>query len=160
MRKIIIVIPLLLAACAAPRAVNVEAIQTAEALAESSCPPLPFRQIELCVRQQFDAAYPAWEADPNADLIDTFLSWTHAESGRVRDGLVDENSAKRAGILLYQRLEQIAYQRRQRQEINQQTAASLMLAGIALLNAAQPAPPAIVTCQTTGNYYRITTICQ
>jgi hypothetical protein len=160
-----------LAACAAPYAntysntnTNPLAMQKAEVLAQTWCSSIPFQNVGNCVREQFGAGYPGWERDGNADLVNIFLTWSDAAGKRVQDGTMANAEAQAAAQTLFQRLENIAYNRRIAREINSQAAANLMLTGLAIMELGQPqtvvAPTQPVYCKTIvyGQTYR--TVCQ
>jgi hypothetical protein len=139
-------------------------MQKAEVLAQTWCTSIPFQNVSNCVRTQFDAGYPGWQRDRNADLVNIFLTWTDAAGKRVQSGTMTDAEAQASAQTLYQRLENIAYNRRMARQIDSQAAANLMLGGLALMELGQAqtvvAPAQPVYCKTTvfGQTYR--TVCQ
>lgn len=143
---------------------NPLAMQKAEVLAQTWCASIPFQNVTNCVRTQFDAGYPGWQSDGNADLVNIFLTWSDAAGKRVQDGTMTDAEAQAAAQTLYQRLENIAYNRRIAHEIDSQAAANLMLTGMAIMEMGQSrplvAPAQPIYCKTivVGQVYR--TVCQ
>ncbi len=138
---------ILVVACATT---NPIALETAETSAASYCSEVPFTSVTSCVRARFDRAYPRWRSDANADLINIFLAWSEAAATHVQEGTLSEGDAKQKAFALQSRLDQIAYNRRLRREINSQIAAQLMLSGAAFVAAAhQQAPVPLVMTPTT-----------
>jgi hypothetical protein len=121
-------------------ATNPAAMEKAEVSAQYLCDDIPFVQVSSCVREQFNQAYPKWQSDANADLVNIFLAWSGAAAIHVAQGTLSEADAKQKGHMLQARLDQIAYERRINAQINSQLAAQSMLAGLALIAAAQPQP--------------------
>jgi hypothetical protein len=120
-------------------------MDTAETSAASYCSQMPFTSLSACVLDRFSMAYPRWRSDANADLVNIFVAWADAAGNHVAEGTLSEQDAKQKAYELQGRLDQIAYNRRIRREINSQLAAQMMLAGIALMSAAgQPAPSPLV----------------
>lgn len=133
---------IVVAACATT---NSNAMETAETSAASYCSEMPFAGLSACVLNRFNMAYPRWHSDANADLVNIFLAWADAAGHRVAEGTLNEQDAKQKAYELQGRLDQIAYNRRIRREINSQVAAQLMLTGAAFVAAAgQQAPMAPV----------------
>lgn len=128
--------------------------------AESNCGQVEFREFGKCIRQQFDTQYPGWQGNHEADLAELYVAWLEAAGTRVANGTMAEDEARLGSKMLRVRLYEIVAQRRSQSAAYQQQAMSNLLTGLALLNAAQPQPGPMITCNTYYYGNNATTTCQ
>lgn len=138
--------------------------------AEASCTGAPFTEYGRCIEAKFDAAYPKWRENTEADLAQAYLSWLNAAGDRINNGTMDEPTARMGAAELRTRLYQIVAQRRGNEAARKQIGLATMMNGLALMNSAQPSysapplpPPQMITCtQSPPNPVtgQIRTVCQ
>lgn len=127
--------------------------------AESNCGQVEFREFGKCIRQQFDTQYPGWQGNHEADLAELYVAWLEAAGTRVANGTMTEDEARLGSKMLRVRIYEMGAQRRYQAQMLQQSQVATALAGIALINAAQP-QPSTITCNTYYMGNNATTTCQ
>lgn len=130
--------------------------------AESNCGQVAFSDYGGCIRQQFDAQYPAWRSNSEADLAEVYVTWLEAAGERIRRNEMTESAAKMDALTLRTRLYEIVSQRRNAAALNNQVNVMTLLTGLALINAATPQPvqsPQII-CNSNTYAGNTTTICR
>lgn len=128
--------------------------------AESNCGQVAFPEFGTCIRRQFDAQYPGWQGNHEADLAEVYVAWLEAAGARVERNEMPEDEARLGAKMLRVRLYEIVGQRRAQAAAYQQQTMSNLLTGLALLNAAQPQPGPMITCNTYYMGNNATTTCQ
>ena len=121
---------------------------------ETACLSAPLTSFGPCLQHELDVRMPDWRNHAHADLVQIYIAWANAAAAKVVANQMTEPEFRLDLAIVRSRLKEIAIERdtvaQYRAQAQSQSAMSLMLGGVALMNAADP-PSSMVQCTQTGN---------
>ena len=121
--------------------------------AETQCSDEPFVRLGVCIEHSLNEHYPNWTHDQQADLAQVYIAWLNAAGARVASGSMTEVDARLGAATIRSRLRDEAGARNAALEADRQARFAAALAGVAIMQAAQPqsAQPATTVYVTRGS---------
>jgi hypothetical protein len=117
---------------------------------EAQCADAPFPSLGGCLRTKLSSDNRAWQSARNGDLAGVYVAWLEAAGAHVADGSMSEPDARLGMALLKSRWRDIESQRKTNTAVTNAAQMQSALAGLALMNSAQPPPSTPIVCNTTS----------